>query len=566
MSTLQYQRVIDQRLDLQNTRQKTYGILNSASDQTWQQFPSQAASVSNIQFTVNPPSDKTYVNRKAYFSLSGTLTFTGTPTSGSTTLLNCSGLRLDPAAAPGSTLGSGDYDAPRCMPISRALSSFQTTIGNNTLTQSLNLYSQIYQRYQRDLDEENRDLSMTPSMPDQSQLYQDLEGDNLSPLRKYGVNTVQDSRGGFSQVTVLSNVPGATTASISFVYTEPFMISPWEFGRGQEKLAFIGVQNMTVSAVFGGPGLSPTGNIGGALWSHSPSNFGGSSAITSIVPSNFNGSVFFNYLTSDEFQQIPRPDENTYYSYISPVPYPTTGLALVAGGGVGSTQMSSVQLQSVPNRMYIWLEQRPQDKDVTSTDTYFRIDSVSILFDNKNGLLAGASSYDLYQMSVRNGLNYSWNQWNSKIGSVLCVVFGLDLPLKDLVSPGMMGSKTLTMNVNYTNISTASMIPQLNVLVMQEGIMNIQGGNVQTQLGIINEQDVVNSKQQDPISYKNSGNISGSGFWDDVLSFFKKAAPVAHAVTSVVAPEFAPITGAVSRVLGNGYSGGARASFRSRVR
>ncbi len=161
-------------------------------------------------------------------------------------------------------------------------------------------------------------------------------------------------------------------------------------------------------------------------------------------------------------------------------------------------------------------------------------------------------------MSGRNGLNYSWNQWNSKIGSVLCVVMGLDLPLKDYEAPGMVGSRTLTMNVNYTNISGVTMVPQIQVLAMQEGVLSISGGNVQTNLGIIDEKQVVASKNQEPLSYQNSGNIYGSGFWDDVLAFFKKAAPVVHKAVGVIAPEFAPISGAINTALGNGMSGGAR--------
>ncbi len=558
MSQLEPQRVIDPRLDLTNTRQRTYGILNSATDQTWQSYPSQSATSTNIQFTANPPSNSTYVNRKAYIRITADFTITGTPNSGAETLVNGSGLTLSSSAVGGSTLGSGDYDAPRCCPISRCLTNFQTTIGNSTLSQNLSSYSHIFQRYQRDLDEENRDMSMSPSMPDQSQAYVDLEGDNLSPLRKYGVNCVQDSRGGWSEAVVLSNVPGATTAILRLTVVEPFMISPWESGRGQEKLALIGVQNISVSCVLGGPGSGGTGGVGGAFWSHSASNNGGSSTWSNIAVSNLTSSLYFNYLTSDSTQMIPKPDERTFYSYISPTLYPTTGLAAVTAGNSDRTQMSSVQLQSIPNRLYIWVEQQNPDKSVLSTDTFFRIDSVNIVFNNRSGLLAGASGYDLYQMSVRNGLNYSWNQWNSKIGSVLCVVMGLDLPLKEYEAPGMVGSRTLTMTVNYTNISGITMTPQLQVLAMQEGVLSIMGGNVQTNLGIIDEKQVVASKNQDPIAYKNSGNIYGSSFWDDVLAFFKKAAPVVHKAVSVVAPEFAPISGAINTALGNGMSGGSK--------
>ena len=99
-----------------------------------------------------------------------------------------------------------------------------------------------------------------------------------------------------------------------------------------------------------------------------------------------------------------------------------------------------------------------------TTDTFAQINTVSITWDNRNGLLASALSTDLYTMSVKNGLQDSFPAWAQYSGSVLCVEMGSDIGLLDGQAPGMAGQFQLNVQCNYTNISAASINYQLYVV------------------------------------------------------------------------------------------------------
>ncbi len=47
---------------------------------------------------------------------------------------------------------------------------------------------------------------------------------------------------------------------------------------------------------------------------------------------------------------------------------------------------------------------------------------------NKTGILSGFTSQQLYNISVENGVNMSWGQWSRRVGSILCLNIGKDIP------------------------------------------------------------------------------------------------------------------------------------------
>ena len=56
--------------------------------------------------------------------------------------------------------------------------------------------------------------------------------------------------------------------------------------------------------------------------------------------------------------------------------------------------------------------------------------SANITYNNKTGLLSPADEFNLYQISVKNGLNMTWSQWRANTGSVL-VLTPLDLSIDE---------------------------------------------------------------------------------------------------------------------------------------
>lgn len=534
-------RVIDPRVDINNLRNKQYGIYSGGSQNTYKQFISNTYDDSQISWVATPPSQNTYVSRRLLVNMKFRLTFTGTSAGAGITLLQAAGLPTSPGVNPGTFY----YDAPRCSPLASAFRTLQVQMNNDNISTNLNSYSRILQRFNRNPDEEDKEYSMTPMMPDESQSYNDLSGFPRNPLAGYGDNTTQCPRGGFTGCTIIRNDSTGAPGDIAIVdveFTEPFWLSPWSFGRNQEEVSFISIQNINVQATLNGRGNGPLTGLCSALWSHAPQG----SVLTSAVANVLGGSLFFNYISPDQTQQLPN---EINYSYYEPTLYPTSSSIAVNPGQTTTLVMNNVQLNTTPNRMYVFVSQRDQDVNITSTDTYFRIDRINITYNNQDGILSNMVIQDLYNMYLRNGGNMSFPQFSRYVGSVVCVSFGADIPLDVLNAPGVRDSQNLSLTVQCTNLSAAAVIPTLNVLVVQEGVMYINGQSIMRSVGVLDHQDVLNSKSQAPLSYQPSRNFYGSGFWDDVGSFFRKLVrPGINLAKQVVPGQFQPFVGAADEV------------------
>jgi len=557
-------RVIDPRLDINSTNNKTYGIFDGAGQITWKQFISTSFNASQISFTCNPPNERVYVNRKLYITTTFRIDFLGTApgTGAGQTLLQAKGLKTLAGVSP----GAAHYDAPRCLPMASAISTAQIGMNNDNISSNLNSYWRIMERYHNTYADQNGSYSGTPTMPDMSQEYNELAmGFPLNPLAEYGDNPVQCPRGGFIDAVIEINqvqqgVPGQDAARVTLTVTEPFYLSPWLFGAGQEDTAFIQIQTLNILLTLNGRGNGPLAGLGSALWSHSNSPGAGTLASTTVTV--IGSSALFSYMTPDITQSIPSVIN---YSYFEPNLYATTFDAALPSGASTQYNMNTVNLKSIPNRMYIFVAERDQNCNISTTDTYFAITNLNVTFINVDGLFANATQYDLFQMSQRAGCNLSWRQFKNDVGSVICVQFGVDLALGALQAPGLRGNFSLSMKVTATNVNTTrDIFPTLSVLVINEGVMTIDKQSVIRSVGVLNEKDILASKEMAPVGYKPSGNVYGSGFWKNVQEWFKKQSPkkairAAIDVGKVLSPGNPYLTAADlgAKSLGFGRTGGA---------
>lgn len=565
---------VDPRIDINNLHNKQYALLKSGNRQNFWQFPLQGTpgNATQLNWNATVPDESTYVNRRCYVNLTGTITFTGISAGAGQTLLQCRGYN----AAPGVSSGTLNTDALRCLPLSQAFQQFNVTLNNNGIQQNVGLYSRIFQRFQRTYQDQNIDLSQSPAAPDMSLEYSDLFGTYLDPLNPYGANTY-DQRGAFTGVTVTSNTSTgiADTATVTFNITEPFWISPFAWAKDDEPVSLQQIKNFNVSAQLGGRGNSAISGVAGSFWSHSSAL--GSGTISAANVSISSGTLFLNYISPAESQRLP---PQLYYSWVNPTFYQQTCPAVLSGA---STRQNSqtIQLDSVPARMYVWMDKSDFLQDMTQTDCNgFRLDNVAIRWDTVSSILNDATPQDLYQMSAKNGCNLTWNQWNgcripdpavsgatipTGIGSILCINFGLDIPLPPGQSPGVSGKHTMQITVTATNLSLQTVSSaSVNVLICEEGVMNIDRGLIQFSGGIATANDVKEVESMVPISHMPSKNVLGGAFFDDVKRFFGTVArPVFNASRQFLPSVVGDIGDAVLKAHGKGlgkHKGGAMLS------
>jgi hypothetical protein len=406
--------------------------------------------------------------------------------------------------------------------------------------------------------------------------YRDLFGSYLNPQGIYGDNTY-DQRGAFTGVTIIRNdSTGVADTAIARVYlVEPFWISPFAFDRNDEPVSLIGIRNFNVSAICGGRGSGPLSGQAGSVWSHSTGIAGLSGTINNATVNFTSANLFLNFITPPEGQPLP---SQLYYSWVNPSYYQQSTPNVLAGAQT-SQNSQTIQLDTVPSRMYVWLDKADATMDMTQTDTNpFTIDMISIRWDTTSNILADMTPQDIYQMSVGNGFNLSWNQargvqvfpsfaaapYQSGAGFIACINFGTNLPLPAGQCPGLSGRHTLQIRVTGTNISTATVVnASVNVLIVEEGVMYINNQSIQFSSGIVSQQDVADTKFMPPISHMPSKNILGGAFWDDVLNFVKRAGPGVFRALKSYLPAPAQQAGeAVLQAYGKGMVGGAMVQQR----
>ncbi len=521
--------------------QRSYSILRGSTETSYQQFPSTSFNNSQVQWTANPPSNSTIVDRLFWIKKTFRLVFAG---SGS-----------------GALLQIGANDAIRCLPIATITNTIQVTLNNDQVSTNLNQYWSALSHYHSDLCNRNTFLDKTPAFQDKSQEYSDLASGSIrNPLGPYTASADGQTLRGAFPINVVSN--GNTSAEVIFTVTEPCFLSPFIFSEfDYMKSGLIGVNNLSVTMTLG--------NLA-RLWSHSSNG----NTITSITPSLLSATLLFCYYSPNIAVPIPTKQSWEYFEII---PYPTqNGNSLapstMATSNTTTMTMNSVQLKQHPNKIYIYAREADAYLDGTitpsdawtKTDTFAAIKSISITYGNRTGLLATASTEDLYEMSRKNGLCDSYREFFGlvpiaspagstgpanvigTVGSVVCVCPGQDLGLDALSAPGLMQNVQLSVNCTFINPNQSrSIVYALYVVVVNEGVINFMNGSFTHQVGVFSSADVLAAEKAPMVKWNVYRHVYGGNFWDKVKSFFNK-------VGQTVAPALPYVVPVARKLLGVG--------------
>lgn len=545
INPLKSAKVVDPRV---NFNVPEYFIHQGASQMTYKTINAISYSGSSVQFTCPPPNVNIAVDRKVFITMTLELEFDTT----------------DPAL-----LGIGSTSGPRSYPLSKICNNVSIAINNNTVTTNISDYADALLHYNNDQSVRQFELSRTPTMLDTMQDYRQFLsqpffrsqagpagrellglGSARNPLASYGENSTENARGGFTGVVVPSASTGQNV-KVLFTFTEPLFISPLLFGD-RDSMGLYGIQTFDITLNMGN--LKRCWSRAAATDLADPAS-SGANLLNVIIKDN--PKARFCYLTP-QINQVLSSDSTYSYPYYSIDRYSTS--AGSAPGdldipAVGSTMSNNIQFSSIPRRIYVFLRRTNGDLDsesvavppnvlttypvISKTDTYARINAVSVNFNNRSGLLSGALSEDLYHMSVRNGLKSSWDQWNKYQGSVLCIDLARDLSLGPIEAPGVLGSYQFSIRVDWEWVApkvydpvTFNFIPgpvvplDLYVVSVQEGTFVVKNQTTISQIGVVSASDVLNDPNVPVADYylaTMGTNYYGGAFMDTVRKYGKKA-------------------------------------------
>lgn len=494
--------------ELDFVENKDYVILDGCQDTTRRPIISTSFSNTSATFSAPPPSPYTAISRRVTLEVPVRINFEGT---------SPQGLNL---------LQSGQ-DAFRAYPIASIIESLTIELGG--LSQTIQLADVIHPltRVDNALFQRSVGDSVEPSCLDNSQTYAELNNSMFNPL-----NSIIDSslayqlgRGAYP-VTALTNTD--TTAEVQAILHEDLRISPLIFGQKGTSNSLYGLQTFQIT-------VNWRGDLA-RLWSHSSAS---ASTITSVAVNLGQPVLHFTYITPPSEVSIPK---NLFYSFYPLRRYVVEGNASVLAGTGTTLQSNNIQLNSIPKRMYLCVRRRNADIDYTTTDTFFRMLGISINWNNRNGILSGATEIDLYNIYKDNGGNMPWplfsgfnlpfmsgedNELISGVGAVLPLDFGKDIPLHSGEAPGMLGTYQLQLSVDIQNISSENIIPALYVIVVEEGVFEIKRDELRviSEIGVVSEADVLRSYKM-PIDVMYSyyqKSLYGGDLLSDIKHFGKKA-------------------------------------------
>lgn len=489
-------RIVDPIINLPDVRDKI--IYEGGNESSYVELNANGSGpyTSQINFTAPPPSLDTILNRKAYLKLDVTITFQGTGAGGPNLLVN-------------------GYDGFRAFPIAHITKSVIASMNGNQLSSQPSYWIDEFLRYMTPQEMREYDLSLTPTMLDQSQTYASMANSTRNPLALYK-DSYECGRGGFP-MTVVQNT--STNAEIRATLVEPVFLSPFCWSEGQ-KSGMSGLHTLNFNFILESA-LS-------RIWSHdasSPKVFDAPGPVVSIT----NAQMLFNYVTPRSLEQIPKAVSYPYYQ----INAYNTQIGDVTAGEVKTSRANNIILTNIPKKIVIVVARQYETESYVNTDTFLAIRGISINWGNKNGLYSGASQEQLYNVCVKNGCTMSYTQWRGKtsqfvpdtsygtVGSVMCFDLGYDFPLEAWEAPGINGNYNFTFTITYENTSSATIPAEIRIYSIPEGTAAIIGGQVITTNGDITRKEVLDAQLIPAYDQNEVKDMRSAGFLSGIKDFYK---------------------------------------------
>jgi len=476
--------------------QRSYAVVQGVQNINYQSFQSTSATNSQIQHSIQVPSRSTIVDRNIMVETSATFLFTG-------------------ADQGGPLLELGTNDGLACFPLSRVCETFQGQIDQAQISNRMGDVMQAFQRYALRRHLINSDLSGAPSMSDQ---FADLGdwtflGGAKNPLAQSGDNTFQEPRGSFAGLTVISNTN--TAAEVRATWVEPVFCAPFLYG-GKKESGIYGVQNIQL-----------TYNLGDLtrMWSHASTG----KTLSSISATITGARSLVAFLTAQPTSVLPRQCVWGYHDATptitqisSSFPGRTLVGDLIVPGAASQVQATTITLNHIPQRLYIFARKRKNTLTVADSDVFAGITNLSLQVGNSPVKLSGATQHQLHKISVNNGLEMSFTQFSRQVGSVICLDFVKDLGLDPGTAPGVSANVTLQVQATLQNLNPNVQFFDLYVLPIVCGSLSMVDSFFTIGLGLITGAEALMASQQsDHHLPSDVGRMEGEGFLDDLWTGLK---------------------------------------------
>jgi hypothetical protein len=524
----------------------TLPVIQGSTSCNFQNFNSQSNSnTSQVNFNVQIPSLDTVVDRELQLQ--------------STVLLKIT--LANPSSTPTATrwasnqvlFNYGATNSLQAFPFNALLSTIQCTINTASVTvNTRQVMSALLKCY--NYEELAKYNSLCPSLVDSFyQNYSDGLGSNNNVLANYSVGSYDKTyqgRGVFP-VTLYSadangNKAGATgglqiTATntggnptggcfyLEFTTTEPLLfLSPWISGNSNNKAGMVGINNMTMICSIGDASRVMSNASVGTVQTGATPPVDVATNVQTI--SNVEVVSITNSKLLMKFLNIPpalasKISTRNVVNYNQYTPYQTNFTETVAPGATTIITGNNVQLNQIPAKILIYVI--PSTYTTYTSNHFYTITAININFANKSGLLSSCTTSQLYDISVKNGLQETYYEWSGQgvsnttgglpkvvptIGSVLVIDPAIDLSIDPQYSDGSTGQYSCQFQLTIKNqTETAITGGSVYMIAVNSGIFETQLGKSQIQTALLTQEMVLETKMKDAITDKHTYEASITG-------------------------------------------------------
>jgi hypothetical protein len=486
-----------------------FSVRKGGADVTWQRFTANSQSSSSMNFTVNPPSESTIIDRRIF--IKSTVKFR---------------ITIGAVTVGQSALDMGLNQAFQSFPLSRLFDTCTLTINNVSTSVNLNhvlpaILRMIPQRVLQEYE------GLTPSMLDQygeAGFVDAAAAQNNSPLagfKRSGYDCLLQPRGvhPIDVFAVTHNITGGGTddslistdlldtweVDIDATFTEPLFVAPMLFGDPKfNHSGYLGVNNFQLVLNIDSEMRRFFSGVRGGASTYAFSLRGGQNAPFGDT------SLLLNFLTAPMPFILPPKLALPYSSYTSYI----TSFAAVNSGLEGSRDINSIQLEVIPDKIFIYIRKTLGNQRFTDPDTFLPITGVTCTFSNKSGLLSNANQQQLYKLSRKNGSEIDWYGFSGEslvsdpaqasrfrkiptCGSLLVIDPAMDFGLQaPYLTNGSVGQYNLQLRVSYKATPAANIgEAQLIVIVKRDGIVTTSAGQSTLTTNMVNTDIVMKTME-----------------------------------------------------------------------
>jgi hypothetical protein len=502
------------------TNDMTFGVFDGGSQSTYQQFPFNSASNSSLTANIQIPSESIVSDARVLFKSDLNLT------------VQCGNVPATKQA-----FQYGLTDSLNSYPLQSCFTTANVLINN---ANSSTNYQDVLPFLKLLEDSKNSD-KINSTSPDYVNefwgMYSDAILTNSNPMASYNEASYDNARipnGAYPcTITVNHYVAGVLTDSSLIstattdtwtIYltfkglTEPFLgLSPFA-NKDFNKAGLLGLNNTAltlnidsaVRRVFctGNTAVNQAGN-------------GLTSYITNISLGNpssnglgfTNSKLMFNFLTLSDLQysKISTRAVTNYSSYDRYIS-PASSSPSVAPNGTGSVTFQNIQLNQIPNLLVFALRVPVSQQNWAYTDSFLKINTVSITLNNQSGLIASGLIENLYNMSVDSGSHQSFYAFGGRanaiqngvavqvptIGSMICINPSKFLSLNPLLSNSSIGQFNLQITItSFENQFPFTIQPEGIIMCLNSGYFITETGSSSIFTAVLDRQMVLDAKNQE---------------------------------------------------------------------